>query len=91
MKKILLMVPSLNMGGMERMLVNVANALIEKGHDVTVLNLTQDCEGIIANLDKSVHYRKNVIPVKFFLHASIKDFFKGKVRFLPYKYWTKMH
>lgn len=91
MKKILLMVPSLNMGGMERMLVNIANALIEKGHDVTVLNLTQDCAGIIANLDKRVHYRKNVIPVKFFLHASIKDFFKGKVRFLPYKYWTKMH
>ena len=91
MKKILLMVPSLGMGGMERMLVNVANALVNKGHEVTVLNLTQDCEGIIAGLNERVRYRKNVVPVKFFLHASLKDFFKGNVRFLPYKYWTKFH
>lgn len=91
MKKILLMVPSLGMGGMERMLVNVANALVGKGHDVTVLNLTEDNEGIVKGLDERVHYRKNVVPVKFFLHATFKDFLKGKIRFLPYKYWTKCH
>lgn len=85
------MVPSLGMGGMERMLVNVANALSEKGYHVTVLNLTQDCEGIISGLNAQVQYHKNVVPVKFFLHASWKDFLKGNVRFLPYKYWTKFH
>jgi glycosyltransferase involved in cell wall biosynthesis len=91
MKKVLLVVPSLNMGGMERMLVNVANVLVSKGNDVTVLNTTGDDPAIVDRLDERVHYHKYVVPVKFFLHASLQDYLHGKVRFLPYKYWMKVH
>ena len=91
MKRVLLMVPSLNMGGMERMLVNVANVLVKQGNEVTVLNLTGDDKAITERLDKRVNYQKNVIPVKFFLHATMKDFWHRNIRLLPYKYWTKVH
>lgn len=91
MKKVLLLVPSLNMGGMERMLVNVANVLVKRGHAVTVINTTGDDPAIVGRLDQRVDYRKGVVPVKFFLHATIKDWLTGNIRFLPYKYWTKVH
>lgn len=91
MKKILLLVPSLNMGGMERMLVNVANALVKCGHSVTVINTTGDDPAITGCLDPKVDYRKYIVPVKFFLHATWKDWLHGNVRILPYKYWTKLH
>lgn len=91
MKKILILVPSLNMGGMERMLVNVANALIKCGHRVTVINTTGDDPAITGRLDSKVDYLKYVVPVKFFLHATWKDWVHGNVRIFPYKYWTKLH
>lgn len=91
MKKILLMVPSLGMGGMERMLVNIANLLVQRNYKVTVLNLSFDDKAIVENLDKRVQYSNQVCPIKFFAHAKIKDWVNGNVRLLPYKYWTKMH
>lgn len=91
MKKVLFMVPSLGMGGMERMLVNVANALVKRGYNVTVLNLSFDDPAIVGNLDTRVDYRNQVCPVKFFLHASVEEWLHGNIRFLPYKYWTKVH
>lgn len=91
MKKILILVPSLNMGGMERMLVNVANALVKCGYSVTVVNTTGDDPAITGRLDSKVDYKKYVVPVKFFLHATWKDWIHGNVRILPYKYWTKFH
>lgn len=91
MKKILFMVPSLGMGGMERMLVNVVNALAKREYDITVINLSFDDVAIVENLDSRVNYRNNVCPVKFFLHATIRDWMQGNIRFLPYKYWTKVH
>lgn len=42
MKKILFVLPSLSMGGMERMQVSLANALIRMGYLVTVLTLDTD-------------------------------------------------
>ena len=90
MKKILILVPSLNMGGMERMLVNVANALVKCGYSVTVVNTTGDDPAITGRLDSKVDYKKYVVPVKFFLHATWKDWIHGNVRILPYKYLDKI-
>lgn len=73
------------------MLVNVANVLVKRGHAVTVINTTGDDPAIVGHLDQRVDYRKGVVPVKFFLHATIKDWLTGNIRFLPYKYWTKVH
>lgn len=39
MKKILFILPSLAVGGLERVQVSIANALVKSGHDVTVLAL----------------------------------------------------
>lgn len=66
MKRVLLMVPSLNMGGMERMLVNVANVLVKQGNEVTVLNLTGDDKAITERLDKRVNYQKMWFRLNFF-------------------------
>lgn len=90
-KNILIMVPSLGMGGMERMLVNVANVLVERKHKVTVINLTSHNETIISELDSRVNYKSCVNPKKFFFKATFKDILKGNVRLLPFKYWTKVH
>lgn len=85
------MVPSLNMGGMEKMLVNVANLLVNQGNDVTVINLTSDSQAVVEKLNPNVKYLKKFVPVKFFLHSALNDIFNGNIRFLPYKYWTKIH
>jgi glycosyltransferase involved in cell wall biosynthesis len=42
MKKILFVVPSLTVGGMERMQVTLANALHSAGYDITIITLSPD-------------------------------------------------
>ena len=58
-KKVVFLVPSLGMGGMERVLVNYANLFVKRGYDVTVLNFTFDDPGIVEKLSDNVHYYKS--------------------------------
>lgn len=55
MKKILFILPSLAVGGLERVQVNIANALAERGYDVTVMTLNPECDLKVELFDK-VHY-----------------------------------
>ena len=91
MKKILFLVPSLGMGGMERMLINVTNALVKKGHAVTVINLSYHNDNILSLLDDRVRYLYNYAPVKNIYKCSIENIMKGNFRILPFKWWTKIH
>ena len=56
MKKILFVLPWLAIGGLERVQVNLANALIEAGYDVTILTLNPRAD-LKAELSPLVHYR----------------------------------
>ena len=55
MKKILFILPSLCVGGMEKVQVNIANALAERGHDITVMALNPEND-LKAELSDKVHY-----------------------------------
>lgn len=90
-KKVLFLVPSLGMGGMERVLVNYANLFVKRGYDVTVLNFTYDDEAIVSHFHNEVHYEKNYMPVKNLWHSSLKNIIKGNFRILPWTLWLKLH
>ena len=53
MKKILFILPSLSVGGLERVQVTIANALARRGHDVTVMILNPNKE-LAGDLDERV-------------------------------------
>lgn len=91
MKKIVIITPSLGMGGMERALVNYANMFVRRGYDVTVLNLTFHENSIVADLDKKVHYYSNYVPVKHLLKAKFKDIICGNFRLRSFVKWAKKH
>ena len=91
MKRILFIVPSLGMGGMERVLVNYANLLTAKGHEVTVYNLTSHDNAIIMNLSKAVHYYSSYIPVPHILHCGLGDLIRLNFRILPMQKWINFH
>lgn len=55
MKKILFVIPSLALGGLERVQVTIANALIKRGYDVTVMTLDSG-DDLRCELDAKVHY-----------------------------------
>lgn len=90
-KKILFMVPSLGMGGMERMLVNIANALARRGHDVTVINMFFDNPMIVSALMPEVHYYSHCEPRVSWRHFHLSDFGKKRYRLLPFPLWMKFH
>ncbi len=54
-KKILFVLPWLKVGGLERVQVNIANALSSRGHDVTILALNPEND-LFGELDKRVKY-----------------------------------
>ena len=56
MKKILFVLPWLAIGGLERVQVNLANALAGRGYDVTILTLNPQAD-LKAELSPLVHYR----------------------------------
>lgn len=56
MKKILFVLPGLPMGGLERVQVNLANALAERGHEVTILTLNPQAD-LKSELSPKVRYR----------------------------------
>ncbi|MDY6368120.1 MAG: glycosyltransferase, partial [Clostridia bacterium] len=55
MKKILFVLPWLKLGGLERVQVNIANALAERGYDVTVMTLSPEND-LQAELSDKVKY-----------------------------------
>lgn len=91
MKKILFLIPSLDMGGMERVLVNYANLYVKYGYDVTVINFTHTDPDLKEQIDKNVHYYDMYVPVPHILHASVWDILKGNFRILPWIKWIQFH
>lgn len=91
MKKVLFMVASLGMGGMERVLVNYANLFVGRGYDVTVYNLTYDDPAIVSHFDGRVHYFNQYIPVKNIKKCGIKNIFKRNFRLLDWHRWVAFH
>lgn len=87
MKKILFIVPSLGMGGMERVLVNYANLFSKRGYDVTVYNLTHHDESIVRHFLPSVKYQFQYMPVKSIKKCGIKNLLKGNFRLLDWERW----
>ena len=55
MKKILFILPSLAVGGLERVQVSLANALTKEGYDVTIMTLYPNDE-LRSELSEKVHY-----------------------------------
>lgn len=55
MKKILFILPWLKLGGLERVQVNIANALAERGYDVTIMALNPEND-LQNELSDKVHY-----------------------------------
>lgn len=86
-KKILFIVPSLGMGGMERVLVNYANLFVNRNYDVTVYNLTSGDKAITQHFNKNIHYYESYSPVKNVYHASIGNVLQGKFRLISWKKW----
>ena len=55
MKRVLFILPSLTVGGLERVQVTIANKLVQNGYDVTVMTLNP-ADDLRVELDKRVHY-----------------------------------
>lgn len=90
-KKVLFLVPSLSMGGMERVCVNYANLFSRRNYEVTILNFTYDDKDIVSHLDKDVRYVSYYQPVKNLLRASMRDVIRFNFRVLPWALWIKIH
>lgn len=70
------MAPSLRVGGMERALVTLANQLVQKEYDVTVLLLDTN-DDLKDELDSKIH----------FLKKPYKDHFGKKIPYIRHKYY----
>lgn len=90
MKRVLMLVPSLGMGGMERVCVNYANLLVDRGYDVTLYNLTHDSEMIVGALSEKVKYTGQIISrVPNLLKAGVSDILNGRFRTKRMEKWLK--
>ena len=76
MKKILFLAPSLGVGGMERVLVTLSNALTKKEYNVTVM-LTDEKDDLKDELDQRVRLIKK----------PYKDHFGKKLPYLRHKFY----
>lgn len=85
--RVLFIVPSLGMGGMERVLVNYANLFVNRGYDVTVYNLTTGDTAITQHLSEDVHYFEAYCPVKNIAHAGLNNIVHGKFRLNTWQKW----
>ena len=55
MKKILFVLPSLKIGGLEKVQITIANALAERNYDITIIALNPECD-LLDQLDGRVNY-----------------------------------
>ena len=76
MKKILFVLPSLTVGGMEKMLVNLSNALTELDNDVTVMLLDENTD-LKDELSEKVHL----------VRKPYKEHFGKKLPYIRNKYF----
>lgn len=90
-KKVLFLVPSLSMGGMERVCVNYANLFARRNYEVTILNFTYDDKDIVSHLDKNVRYQSYYQPVKNISKTTIRNIIRFDFRVLPWTWWIKFH
>ena len=90
-KKVAFFVPSLNVGGVERVLVTYANLFSRRGYDVSVFNLTSGDTIITNGFDKEIHYYEKYIPIPHFFHAKIRDILKLNFRFRSFGSWINYH
>lgn len=77
MKKILFILPSLTIGGLERVQVSIANALVRRGHDVTVMVLNPKLE-----LANELDSRVKLIHKPYKPHRIMK-----KIPYIRHKYY----
>ena len=74
MKKILFIIPSLGIGGLERLQVTIANRLAEEGNDVTIMHL-DECDTLKSALDPRVKL----------IHKKYKAHFGEKLPYIRYR------
>lgn len=79
MKKVYFLLLHLRVGGIEICVLNVANALAERGYDVTLLCLLRDNE-----LSRQVHNNVRVIYLTFFHSGGHSIIYKALRKFLSY-------
>ncbi len=77
MKKIIFVLPSLAIGGLERVQITIANALVSKGYDVTVLCLDPMAD-LLPLIDKRIKYIYK--PYK-------QHHIMGKLPYVRYKFY----
>lgn len=90
MKKVLFIVPSLMQGGMEKMLVTIAN-IISSYAEVVIYNLGSDDAAMTGALNEGIEYHSLWNPCIFVLKKSYFREEKGNKRILPAKLWYKFH
>ena len=88
-KKILFIVPSFMRGGMENMLISIANIIAEI-YDVTIYNLGSHDDGMVLQLKNNIHYYARWMPCKNIKHFNQMER-KGDYRILPLAVWYKVH
>ena len=76
MKKILFMLPSLKLGGMERVFVTIANLLVRSGYDVTAVAFNPE-DDMKYLLDERVKYR----------YQPPKKHFSKKIPYIRHQYY----
>ncbi len=76
MKKILFLLPSLAVGGMEKVLVSIANLLVDHGYDVTVY-IMDDIAELSDELDKRVRLQ----------HKPYKKHFGQKLPYIRHQFY----
>lgn len=67
--KILIVTPSLSMGGVERVVRDLANGMSDRKHEIHVLSLTETNKNNIISLNDSIHLHE--IPLKRSAHGII--------------------
>lgn len=75
-KRILFILPSLEVGGLQRVQVTLANALVKIGYDVTVMIL-EPIDELKSDLDERVHL----------VHKRYKRHLGGKIPYIRHKYY----
>ena len=89
-KRILMIVPSFMRGGMENMLISIANILAEV-HDVTIYNLGSHDDGMVSQLDGRIHYHAQWMPCKNLIKHLHQREQGHSYRLLPLSSWYKLH
>ncbi len=88
--RLLFAVPSLGMGGMERVCINYCNLMSARGHDVTLLNLTSHSDELIAELSDKVRYIPDALSkIPNLKNAGIRNILSGNFRLMSGPAWMK--